>query len=120
MHHPLRTLLLGALLLATAPAGAADAPRAPWFQQVRGFDGKTVLPRAAVLAIPGRIARIAGTGPEVKAPADAVRIDGRGKTLLPGLIDAHTHVFPGALEQALAFGVTTELDMMSDPKVDAR
>ena len=42
-------------------------------------------------------------------------IDGAGKTLLPGLIDAHTHVWPGTLESALSFGVTTELAMFSDP-----
>jgi imidazolonepropionase-like amidohydrolase len=118
-----RALFLGFLAVlsgATSPlATAATPPRALWFQQVRVFDGKTVLPRADVLVIDGRIARVAGTGPEVKAPADAVKIDGRGKTLLPGLIDSHTHIFPGALEQALAFGVTTELDMFSDPKAAA-
>lgn len=37
--------------------------------------------------------------------------DGAGKTLLPGLINAHVHVFPGAQKNALRFGVTTELDM---------
>ena len=41
-------------------------------------------------------------------------IDGTGKTLLPGLIDSHTHVWPGSLESAIVFGVTTELDMFSD------
>jgi imidazolonepropionase-like amidohydrolase len=109
--------LLGALLgisLATA-AHAAEPPRALWFHQVRVFDGKSVLPVADVLVVDGRIAAL---GPEVKAPGDAVKIDGHGKTLLPGLIDSHTHIFPGALKQALAFGVTTELDMFSDPKAD--
>ncbi len=36
-------------------------------------------------------------------------------TVEDGLIDAHPHVFPGNLEQALVFGVTTVLDMMADP-----
>ncbi len=47
------------------------------------------------------------------APAGA--IDGRGKTLLPGLIDAHTHIMGQVqtLKQALIFGVTTELDMFN-------
>jgi Amidohydrolase family len=35
--------------------------------------------------------------------------------VLPGLIDAHVHVFPGALHSALRSGVTTELDMFADP-----
>jgi imidazolonepropionase-like amidohydrolase len=43
-------------------------------------------------------------------PNDEV-IDGAGKTLLPGLIDAHTHSSPEALRLALRFGVTTELEM---------
>ena len=39
-------------------------------------------------------------------------IDGSGQTLLPGLIDAHTHVWHAqSLRLALMFGVTTELDM---------
>jgi imidazolonepropionase-like amidohydrolase len=106
--------LLNALLGASL-TNAAEAPRALWFHQVRVFDGKSVLPAADVLVVDGRIAAF---GPEVKAPSDAVKIDGHGKTLLPGLIDSHTHIFPGALQQALAFGITTELDMFSDPKVD--
>jgi imidazolonepropionase-like amidohydrolase len=43
-------------------------------------------------------------------------VDGRGKTLLPGLIDAHTHTYGDANKAALAFGVTTELDMFSLPE----
>jgi imidazolonepropionase-like amidohydrolase len=119
--RPLRALALGFLLLGTlataTTVNAAEAPRALWFHQVRVFDGKSVLPMADVLVLDGRIAAL---GPEVKAPGDAVKIDGHGKTLLPGLIDAHTHIYPGALQQALAFGVTTELDMFSDPKLDAQ
>ena len=119
--RPLRALALGFLLLGTlataTTVNAAEAPRALWFHQVRVFDGKSVLPLADVLVLDGRIAAF---GPEVKAPGDAVKIDGHGKTLLPGLIDSHTHIYPGALQQALAFGVTTELDMFSDPKLDAQ
>lgn len=36
--------------------------------------------------------KIVGVGGETKAPADAVRIDLPNATLLPGLIDAHTHL----------------------------
>lgn len=47
-------------------------------------------------------------------------IDVRGGTLLPGLIDTHVHLVPGALEQSLTLGVTTVLDMFSTPAVVAR
>lgn len=40
-------------------------------------------------------------------------IDAAGGTVLPGLIDAHVHLVPGALAQSLTFGVTTVLDMFS-------
>ena len=80
----------------------------------RVFDGTRVL-GAAVLVRDGVIVEV---GPELSAP-DAVVVDAPGQTLLPGFIDAHTHVFPGRLEQALAFGVTTELDMFADPSAVA-
>ena len=46
-------------------------------------------------------------------------IDAGGGTLLPGLIDAHVHLVPGALAQSLTFGVTTVLDMFSHPDLVA-
>jgi imidazolonepropionase-like amidohydrolase len=48
---------------------------------------------------------------------DVEVIDGTGATLLPGLIDAHVHASEETLRQALAFGVTTELDLLSMPGV---
>src|SRR3954451_10545641 len=47
-------------------------------------------------------------------------IDAAGGTVLPGLIDAHVHLVPGALAQSLIFGVTTVLDMFSKPDLVAR
>lgn len=54
-------------------------------------------------------------GRRLAVPAEATVINGSGKTLLPGLIDSHTHAFGSALEEAVIFGVTTELDMFTDP-----
>ncbi|WP_067973933.1 amidohydrolase family protein [Nocardiopsis trehalosi] len=82
-------------------------------RDARVFTGDTLLPRADVAVADGLITRV-GTDPVPAGPGTEV-VDGRGRTLLPGLIDAHAHVFPGSLEQALAFGVTTVLDLMSDP-----
>jgi len=46
----------------------------------------------------------------------ATEIDGRGGTVLPGLIDTHVHLHAvDNLRQALRFGVTTVLDMFSYP-----
>lgn len=107
-----------ALAIASSPRSrAADsAPgsssgRAVFFDDVRVFDGARMRERVDVLLRDGRIAAIGAT---LKPPVGAERIDGTGKTLLPGLIDAHTHTWGDARRDALRFGVTTELEMMGD------
>lgn len=88
------------------------------FANVRLFDGERVITATNVIVEDGLITVV---GMDVEQPADAHVIDGAGKTLLPGLIDAHTHVFsPDALHQALVFGVTTELDMFMDEQLAAQ
>ncbi|MEV0293586.1 amidohydrolase family protein [Nocardia sp. NPDC050710] len=78
-------------------------------RDVRLFDGERTTPRATVLIVDDRITEYDGGGADLE-------IDGVGKTLLPGLIDAHTHTFDaGDLAKALANGVTTELDMFCLP-----
>ncbi|OQW79163.1 MAG: amidohydrolase [Proteobacteria bacterium ST_bin14] len=56
------------------------------------FDGRDgiVHPGWQVLVRDGRIA---GVGPDLPIPADAERMALPGTTLLPGLIDAHVHLF---------------------------
>jgi cytosine/adenosine deaminase-related metal-dependent hydrolase len=59
---------------------------------------------------------IVEVGVGLPAPEGAEVVDAPGGTLLPGLIDAHTHVLRVTeLAQALVFGVTTELDMFCVP-----
>jgi imidazolonepropionase-like amidohydrolase len=77
-------------------------------RNVRVFDGERTTPGADVLIDGDRIADPDGRGADVE-------VDGAGRTVLPGLIDAHTHTFEGSLAQALTFGVTTELDMFCLP-----
>ena len=82
------------------------------FEKVRIFDGTRVLPGNTVIVEESTIAAV---GSDLPHPSDALVIDGAGLTLLPGLIDAHTHTFGlSGLQQALIFGVTTELDMFTD------
>ncbi len=97
------------------PGLAQDAPvHANSFviRNARIFDGKKVSSRGDVWVQDGQIKAV---GKNVKAPADLEVIDANGDTLLPGLIDSHAHVWADALTQALIFGVTTELDMFTDP-----
>jgi imidazolonepropionase-like amidohydrolase len=72
------------------------------------FDGDRWTEHATVEVGEGGIAAI--TTDRHRAGADV--IDGRGCTLLPGLIDSHVHISGrSALERAAIFGVTTALDM---------
>jgi imidazolonepropionase-like amidohydrolase len=77
------------------------------------FDGKKRLEHMDVLVKDGRIAAI---GTKLSLPAGVNVIQGAGKTLLPGLIDAHVHSWGTARRDALRLGVTTELDMFTDPR----
>jgi imidazolonepropionase-like amidohydrolase len=103
---------IAAALVCAAPAFAADGPPGFAITGVRVFDGDKVLPKATVVVQAGKVTAI---GAAVKPPAGVKLIDGAGKTLLPGLIDAHTHTFGDARPNALRFGVTTELDMFTYP-----
>ena len=96
---------------AATPARDSDPGNDFIIRNVRVFDGKRVLSSSNVLVIDGRIRAV---GAKFDAPKDFPTIDGSGKTVLPGLIDAHTHSWGDAARDALRFGVTTELDMMGD------
>jgi len=112
--HRANFALLACLLAASLTAMAQPSVL---IQHVRVFDGNRVVENTDVLVESDVIRSV---GPGVSAPAGARRIDGTGKTLLPGLIDSHTHTITAAsLEQAPVFGVTTDLDMFSDPATDA-
>ncbi len=109
---------VAAASIASACPGKAEAAGSIVFRGVRVFDGAKLSPPTTVVVDGGRIARVGGEGP---TPAGALVVDGSGKTLLPGLIDAHTHTFDAdQLRQAAAFGVTTELDMFTMPAFAAR
>jgi len=111
-------MLVGAALMAicgsTAIADEASRDKGKTtcyaIRDVRVFDGQNVIEKATVIVRDGKIENVAAT---VKIPADAQVIDGSGKTLLPGLIDSHTHIFGDALQQSVQFGVTTDIDMFT-------
>jgi imidazolonepropionase-like amidohydrolase len=82
-------------------------------RDVRVFDGTQVLEHRSVRVDSGRITAV--DGPTLRATGATI-IDGRGKTLIPGLIDSHVHVADdatSALRQSLVLGVTTVIDMFS-------
>ena len=78
----------------------------------RVFDGKMVYTNMDVVVRDGRIASLGSSS----VSEDIPHINAVGGTLLPGLIDAHTHTQEiGQLEESLRFGITTVLDMGTFP-----
>jgi imidazolonepropionase-like amidohydrolase len=76
------------------------------------FDGEQVVDADTVLVRDGLIAAV---GRGLAVPDDLPRRDGRGRVLLPGLIDAHSHAADHYANAALRFGVTTLLEMHGGP-----
>jgi imidazolonepropionase-like amidohydrolase len=107
-------VVVGFFLVLPEPGDERVAAPAPGFtvREVRLFDGERVVEAATVVVREGRVV---AAGPGVVAPPELPVVDGRGRTLLPGLIDAHVHTWGDALAETLNFGVTTVLDMYSDP-----
>ncbi len=83
------------------------------------MEGDEVLDNADLVVRDGRIASLGPSG-SVAIPSDARRVSVRGKSIIPGLVDLHTHNHRrpnGILPQrdfemaaVLAYGVTTSLD----------
>lgn len=98
---------------APSPAAGGGDPGASGFviEGARVFDGERDLGIVRVVVRDGEISAV---GADAEAPAGLTRIDGRGRTLLPGLIDAHVHAFGDAQQDMARFGVTGGLDMHGD------
>jgi imidazolonepropionase-like amidohydrolase len=85
-------------------AEAADAPaeRPLLLKPARVFDGVTPEAHGGwVVIVRGKRIVEAGPAADVKAPDDARTIELANATLLPGLIDAHTHVLLHPYNEAL-------------------
>jgi len=77
-----------------ASASAAKPESTVVLRPARVFDGVTTTPHEGwVVVVSGNRIAAAGAPAEVQVPAGARTIDLPGMTLLPGLIDAHSHIF---------------------------
>jgi len=104
--RPMGLLLI--LIVTPGFLGAEDV----LIKNARVFDGERVIPRTSVLVLDGKIEQV---GRHIRAPRNVRVVDGRGKTLIPGLIDAHTHIRSRRdLEQSAVFGVTTDISILLD------
>jgi imidazolonepropionase-like amidohydrolase len=85
--------LLAALYLPNKAAAQSAPQPAVLFQDVRIFDGKSgsLSPPSSVLVRGNKIDKISAGPISIDNIADAIIIDGGGRTLMPGLIDMHWH-----------------------------
>jgi imidazolonepropionase-like amidohydrolase len=97
-------LILGALFFLIQGISKSQDLSLVVFESVRVFDGKSeaLTPLVNVLVEGNKIKSISPTNIEIMPGAK--RIQGNGKTLMPGLIDVHVH---------MAFGALTMKEMMS-------
>jgi imidazolonepropionase-like amidohydrolase len=91
---------------------------------VRAFTGATLIdgtdhapvPNATIVVRDGRVVA-AGPASSVKIPAGAERVAIDGKTVIPGIINAHGHVnSPADLRTYAAYGVTTVFSLGGEPE----
>ncbi|WP_332767018.1 CIA30 family protein [Phenylobacterium sp.] len=118
-----RWSLAGAAVLVFVASGAAlAAGPATVIVGATVFDGTGAAPRVASVVL--RDGRIVEVGAKVKTPPGAIVIDAKGKALLPGFFDLHTHWTPGGKPNTapqiasayVAAGVTTINDFHQPPE----
>lgn len=135
MTHVPRLLLAVSLIAAAARTPAsAQGSRTALARGTIAIVGATAIPMTGDAArledatIVIRDGRIAAVGPSrtTRVPDGATRIDGRGRFVIPGLADMHTHLFsdadavpdsagPAELGVMLANGVTAARLMIGTP-----
>ncbi|WP_425228494.1 amidohydrolase family protein [Sphingomonas sp.] len=86
----MRLRLLAPLFALFAAASPAPQDHSVLLRPAQVFDGEALHPGWQVL-VTGE--RIVAAGPAIATPAGAETIDLPGQTLMPGLIDAHVHLF---------------------------
>jgi len=96
---------------AASPGAASAATAAPkvavtLFKNVRIFDGKAekLTDPSNVMVRGNIIERVSSVSIQPPADANVTVIDGGGRTLMPGLIDAHVHAFAIRPTPAQAIG----------------
>ena len=93
MKHGCSTLLAGLLLLAVLPASAANTATV-LLRPARVWNGTDAVAHAGwVVLVRGTDIEAVGPEAAVAVPADAQRVELPGATLVPGLMDLHSHLF---------------------------
>lgn len=114
-------------LLALGACGKSSEPAAPPQSNAVLFEGARIITgtdseaieNGAFVVADGRFVAIGAAG-QVSAPAGAKRVDLAGATVIPALVDAHTHLsttwdaLVGDLQQRAYYGIGAALSLGSD------
>ena len=95
--------------LTRKPAGPLAIVNANLFDSASGQSR----PESTVVIEGERIVAV-GAADQIRIPANAERIDARGRALLPGLWDMHVHMGPNDGLMHIAAGVTSVRDLAND------
>src|ERR1043166_7050198 len=99
-------------------ASAADDVKAFTGARIVDGTGKAPIEKGTLIVRNGKIEAV---GASVKVPAGAQQIDVSGKTIIPGLINAHGHVNDlNNLGMYARFGVTTVFSLGGEREIDFR
>lgn len=121
MRILMKTLIISVVTICLLSSGASgifcQEVNSFAIRDCRIFDGEKII-YGSLLVQKGMISSV---GLNIEVPDTIFSLEGSGKTVLPGLIDAHVHIFTEfQLEQALIFGVTHVIDMFMDPVLMGR
>src|SRR5438105_250196 len=95
MKRLYRLLVLSFIIFLPLPSAAQQATTLYEGARLIVGDGSAPIENSAFLVVGNRIAQVGRKG-EIAAPAGAARVDLSGKTVIPGIVDAHGH--PGFLD----------------------
>lgn len=106
----MRTLFCLLLLFLINISASSQETKSILFERVRLFNGRSaVVSEPMYVLVAGNTIQKISVVP-VDVAADAVKINGEGKVLMPGLIDVHVH---------LTFGALSKKDMLSPETTEA-
>jgi imidazolonepropionase-like amidohydrolase len=112
---------VGLVLGCGAGTALAQAPTVTVFEGARVIvgDGRAPIENATLVVDGARITQV-GAAADVRAPAGATRVNLAGKTVMPMIIDTHTHLsttrdkLTRDLKQRAYYGVSAALSMGTD------
>jgi len=95
MKRLIHCLLALTLIVLPLPSAAQQAATLYEGARLIAGDGSAPIENSSFLVVGSRIAQVGRKG-DIAAPAGARRVDLSGKTVIPGIVDAHGH--PGFLD----------------------